>query len=437
MGICCSAAALLTIAAGSATVRLAVQDDYDKVLCYEQFQSARPDITLPNEPPFRLVRAMNLFRFHRRQEALAIIDAALKTVAGPFRHRIPPDERKEIATDLLAFRTCVATRRMPDLATLTVHVWRQEFEDSSPEGRKAPAAGATVLVEGIPAGTTADDGTLTMQVPSGDIHLTAQVPRTHWGEEYISLAAGAYGTVSIGLHDGKEVTEETELVLVEAVDDIIPAWSPSFTLKFVRDGEWVPIVDIERIELLDRHGDLSDHDIEKLFAISAGAIATTDTAPVFASMMGQLDETITVRVHAIDAAGLGHADEVRFRVGQSRLIVTLAAPPSLPALRISGVEVGVSIMGAGIAVQRVSDDTGRFEIESFPHGPVAFHAEVKQDGRYYYGDATMAHFGQRSVALVLRHVSDLVNGVPALELGPPTAERPPAPRRTGGAARER
>jgi hypothetical protein len=437
MGIWFSAAVLLTIATGSARVPFAAQNDYGKVLCHEQFQSAHPDITLLNENPFRLDRAMTLFRFHRRKEALAIIDAAVKTVAGPFGHRIPRNERKKVAAGLLAFRTCVATSRMPDLATLTVHVWRQAFDEASSEGRRAPAAGATVLVEGIPVGTTADDGTWTVQVPSGEIHLTAEVSRTHWGEEYVSLAAGAYGAVSIGLHDGKEVTEDTQLVLLEAVDDIVPAWSPSFTLKFVRDGEWVPMADIERIELLDRHGDLSDHDIDNLFTLSAGAIAATDPAPVFAAMMGQLDETITVRVYAVDGAGLGHADEVSFRVGQSRLVVTLAAPPSNPALRISGVEVGVSIIGAGIAVQRVSDDNGRFEIESFPHGTVAFDAEVTQDGRYYYGDATMAHFGERSVTLVLRHVSDLVNGVPALELGRPTAERPPTPRRSGGAARER
>lgn len=436
MGTCFSAAALLSIAAASATVPLAAQNDYRNVLCHEQFQSAHPDITLPNENPFRLDRAMSLFRFHRRKEALAIIDAAVKTAAGPFGHRIPRNERKKAAAGLLAFRTCVATSRMPDLATLTVQVWRQEFDDSASEGRKAPAAGATILAEGIPVGTTADDGTVTVQVPPGELHVTAEVPRTHWGEEYVSLAAGAYGAVSIGLHDGKEVTADTQLVLLEAVDDIIPAWSPSFTLKFVRDGEWVRIAEIERVELLDRHGDLSDQDIDRLFTISAGAIAASDTAPVFAAMIGQLDETITVRVYAVDAAGLGHADEVRFRVGQSRLVVTLAAPPSNPALRISGVEVGVSIMGAGIAVQRVSDDSGRFEIESFPHGTVAFDAEVKQDGRYYYGDATMAHFGERSVTLVLRHVSDLVNGVPALELGPPTAERPPTPRRSGGAAHE-
>jgi hypothetical protein len=141
-------------------------------------------------------------------------------------------------------------------------------------------------------------------------------------------------------------------------------------------------------------------------------------------------------VSATDADDLGHADHVVFRVGQSGLVVTLAAPPSNPALRIADVEVGVSLIGAGIAVQRVSDAGGRFEIESFPHGTVAFDAEVKQDGRYYYGQATMAHFGQRSVTLVLRHVSDLVNGVPALELGPASAERPPAPRRGGGAVRE-
>jgi hypothetical protein len=280
-------------------------------------------------------------------------------------------------------------------------------------------------------------GSLTVQVPSGEIHLTAQIPRTEWGETYVTLPPGESGTVSIGLHDGKEVTEDSELVLLEAIDDIIPANSPSFTLRFMREGIAVPLADVEMVELRDRNDSWFARDIDKLFLLTDGTLAVTDTTALFRAMAHHFDETITVRVNAVDRDGLGHFGQVRFRVGLSPLVVTLAAPPSNPGLGISDVEVGVSLMGAGIAVQRVSDANGRFEIADFPHGTIAFDAEVKQGGRYYYGQATMSHFGGRSVTLVLRHVSDLVNGVPALELGPATAERAPTPRRSGGASQER
>jgi hypothetical protein len=74
---------------------------------------------------------------------------------------------------------------------------------------------------------------------------------------------------------------------------------------------------------------------------------------------------------------------------------------------------GISLSGAGIAVQGVSDANGRFELESFPSGAVTFHCVVVSDGWYYYGDsATLDHSGPESVTLILRSVEDMKNGVP-------------------------
>jgi hypothetical protein len=108
-----------------------------------------------------------------------------------------------------------------------------------------------------------------------------------------------------------------------------------------------------------------------------------------------------------------HYGRIAFRVGQSPLRVTLATPPSNPDLPLSNVAVGISTLH-GIAIQRVSDAAGRFQIESFPHGTVALECVVQSGGRYYYGDATLRHSGPRAVTLVLRHVDDLKTGVPPL-----------------------
>jgi hypothetical protein len=81
-----------------------------------------PHIALPNGYPFDVVRAVALFRFHRQQEALQELDAGRAIVRGPWRWRIPDDQRKEVASGLDAFRNCLATTEPPGLATLRVRV---------------------------------------------------------------------------------------------------------------------------------------------------------------------------------------------------------------------------------------------------------------------------------------------------------------------------
>ena len=117
-------------------------------------------------------------------------------------------------------------------------------------------------------------------------------------------------------------------------------------------------------------------------------------------------------VHAkASSADEAHDGRFAFRMGQWPLSVTLEAPPSNPALSVSKIEVGISLIGAGIAVQRVSEATGRFEVASFPEGPVALECVAVSGGSHYYGDATLVHTGPRSVTLILRNVEDLKNGV--------------------------
>ena len=111
-----------------------------------------------------------------------------------------------------------------------------------------------------------------------------------------------------------------------------------------------------------------------------------------------------------------HQGTIAFRVGQSPLSVTLAPPPSNPALAVSNIEVGISLIGAGIALQRVSDVKGRLEIESLPHGTIGLECVVVVNGKYYYGDAILVHSGPHSVTLVLRNVDDLKNGVAPLRV---------------------
>lgn len=367
------------------------------------------NLALPNATPFDVRRAMALFRFNRREDALRELDSALKIVSGPWRWRIDAERLKRLKAGLTALRSCVARSEPPAMATLTIEAFLVDPEVG--EHARQPVAGAIVKVEDMPVGRTADDGTLTVRIPSGPIHVTAQLAPTTAGRSDLTVLPGASERFVLQMDPEKEVAEDTTLVLTEAVDDIVPFASPSFTLKFMRGRELAPIVSVGSVNLVDRHENF-ERTLDELFAVADGSIVAKSASKVLESLAAHADQTIALQVDAQDAAGGMHYGLIRFRVGRSKLLVTLAAPPSNPALPVANIEVGVSLIGTGIAVQRVSDAQGRFEIEALPHGTLVFGCESVSRGVYYYCGGTLAYWGEQSITLGLLHVTDLVNGVP-------------------------
>jgi hypothetical protein len=421
--------AFSTLLTGLAAAGLAQsQSDRTSYPCESQLSAAGTgNLALPNGPPFDVHRAMTLFRFNRQKEALKELDSALSIVSGGWRWRVDAERRKQLKTDLTALRSCVARSQPPPMATLTVETFLVDPVDHA----RQPVAGAIVKVEDIPVGRTADDGTLTVGIPSGPIHVTAELAPTTAGRTDLTVLPGASERFALQMDPEKEVGEDTTLVLAEVVDDIVPGTSPSFTLKFMRGDELAPIDSIGSIDLVGRHENF-ERNLDELFAVTDGSIVARSAAKVLESLAAHLEQTIALQVSAEDAEGGMHYGLVRFRVGQSRLLVTLAAPPSNPALPVSNIEVGVSLIGTGIAVQRVSDREGRFEIDALPHGTIALDCETVSGGVYYYCGGTMAHWGDQSVILVPLHVSDLRAGVPPLTLQSNAAAAPHVERRKPG-----
>jgi hypothetical protein len=406
------------------------QSDRTSYPCESQLSAAGTgNLGLPNGTPFDVHRAMTLFRFNRREDALRELDSALKTVSGPWRWRIDAERLKRLKAGLTALRSCVARSEPPAMATLTIETFLIDLEVG--EHARKPVAGATIKIEDMPVGRTEDDGTLTVRSPSGPIHVTAELAPTTWGEEYATVPPGGSERLSLQMDPEKEVSEDTDLVLAEAVDDIIPAASTSFTLKFMQDDRLAPVAGALSVELRDRD-DNFQRSLDELFTISDGAITAISPAKVFDALAGQSGELITLSVYAEDAAEHTHQARVRFRVGQSRLLVTLVPPPSNPALPVANIEVGVSLIGTGIAVQRVSDAQGRFEIEALPHGTLVFGCETVSGGVYYYCGGTMAYFGEQSITLAPLNVTDLVKGVPALTIQPNAPAGPHVERKPKG-----
>jgi hypothetical protein len=190
----------------------------------------------------------------------------------------------------------------------------------------------------------------------------------------------------------------------------------------------VRIQSVEGIELADVPGTAGE-DLTPFFKVIDGVMHATDTAAVYGRIAAhsRIGRPISLVARAIDSEGRAHYGDVPFQIGQFKLTVTLAPPPSNPALRVSNVPVRLSVVGTDVAMTRTSDADGRFDIESLPDATLTFDAHVIASGDHYYADATLTLCADRSVTLLMRNVKDVVAGVSALI--DPTPRCPPVPRR--------
>lgn len=231
--------------------------------------------------------------------------------------------RSVVKDAIVAFQDCLSSGQPPQLATLTVRTFL--LDETAPDSKGQPAGtGVYIRVDGAPIGQTGADGTLTAQVPSGRLTVKAIVPSFSQGEATITMVPGGSGDVSIVLDDGKEVVEDTELVLAELADGVLPSSFTSFTLRFERDEALVAMARIEQIELLSRDGDIVAQ-MAGAFTLSSGAMVAGDVASVRTALQPQ-EETIAIRVLAVDADGFSHSNSIQFRLGLLRLVRVLTPP---------------------------------------------------------------------------------------------------------------
>lgn len=364
----------------------------------------------------KVANAWRMFQDGRRDSSLQELDVALNMLGGQPTKQIPDSTRAEISAALIAFRECLSTGQPPAVATLTIRTFL--LDETQPDQKGEPAgAGVYIRIDGAAIGQTGDDGTLTAQVPAATIFVQAIVPSFSVGQATVTLAPGSSGEVSLVLDDGKQVVENTDLVLQELTDGVVPASFTSFTLRFDRAGTPVALETIDLIELLDRSGDIIA-ELKPLFSLSGGAMSAANLASLSSTLRGQAANPIAIRAQGVDAQGFTHAGTVHFRLGRFRLVGVLTPPPSNPALAVAGIEVRVTLLGTPVVFTRVSDANGRFEVPSVPLGNVGFDSQTARNGLFYYGQGTLFLTADRSVSLVMRNVSDVIAGVPPLGSGP-------------------
>ena len=382
---------------------------------------------LPDSSARGLDTASALSRFHQRDDALAKLDALVALLDGPGGERLEDGPRKALTASIQALRRCAAATEPAPLATISVHVFGEGVD-----GRGGSAAGGGVYldVEGIRVGRTGTDGTLQAVVPSGRIRIRAIEYPSSIGDAEVTLPPGASPPVSIVLADSKEPTEDSELVLEQAPDGILPSDAASLTLTFGQDDAPVSIERVQQIEVsIPPEG--AGESLEELFTVSQGVIRASNAAAVHRRILqhAKIGRLLSLDVSAIDTEGRFHYGVVRFLAGTFKLAVTLAAPPSNPALPVANVPVWVSIVGTEVAVRRTSDANGLFEVDSLPDATVAFRAHTVSSGIHYYANATLTMCADRTVTLALLNVKDLVAGARGLIVGSVPAACPPVPRR--------
>ncbi|HET7699053.1 MAG TPA: IPT/TIG domain-containing protein [Vicinamibacterales bacterium] len=304
----------------------------------------------------------------------------------------------------------------PTTGTLTIRTY--VYDESAPGHQGSPAgADVYVAIDGVPAGRTAADGTLSVDVAPGEKVVTATVPSTSQGNAIATVVAGQTAIATVILTDSGDVAESTPLVVGEVVDGIVPVTSPTFTMSFMRGGTLLPVAKLEQVELINRAGNI-EFELSSMFVLSSGRMVAQDPAWFFVWLPNV--EPAVLRVRALDADGFTHESSVEFSLGQLALNVTVAPPPSNPALAVSNIDVTVSVAGTAIQMQRTTDSQGRITLPLMPYATVSLDAEKQAAGDFYYGEGVMALTEDSSVTLVMRSVTDIRNGVPPLEV-PPSA----------------
>ncbi len=256
-------------------------------------------------------RATVLFRFRRTKEAIRQLDRVHSRLGGKWGDRVPAGVRDETLNAIAGFRGCVSTARPPAFATLTVRTFKEDETKPDYRGRHA-GAGVMVRVEDERVGRTGRDGTLTAQVPSGPILVTAIIPPSQFGYESLTLRAGGAATVSLILQSDAEPGDEIDLDLVEAEDDVLQHTVKSFTLRFTRDGIAVPVTHDEEVKVLTPEGTTASY-LDDLFTIRNGAVVADDVARVLAAL-GAYTAPIILRVTASDKDELVYYGTVAFRI---------------------------------------------------------------------------------------------------------------------------
>jgi len=384
---------------------------------YQSLKEALQDIRIERGIQQKISsKVENAWRMHKMKKnttAIHQLDIAEKMLNTEPTKRLPEDIRNLLLAGIYEFRNCIRNCPGDESASLIIYVFN--LDETAPDFFGQPAGeGVYIRVNGYTVTTTRQDGTALISVPSGTMEVTAVVPSSAIGTATITVAAGETRELRLLLDDGKEVVEDTPLTIDELNEGIIPWDFESFSLRFIKDGDTVPLCYLDEIEIIDPITAQSVF-IEEMFSLDPSGAILIKEADNLRALLLQFDgQPIDIRAQGVDNEGFTHDNTVRIYLGRFNLSIQLTPPPSCPELNVTGIPVQISLLGTDLVFYRTSDANGGIMVEYVPMGNIAINSETFLDGKYYYGQSTLFLDSKRSIILTMRNMSDILNYVPSV-----------------------
>ncbi|MDR2528691.1 MAG: hypothetical protein LBD04_06710 [Synergistaceae bacterium] len=308
-----------------------------------------------------------------------------------------------------------------DTGTLTVRAFVPSYDENGEYhgiNNSAPS-GAIINVNGVECGLTGDDGTLTIRVPAGELEVDARRYPGEWGNDFVTLEPGGHAQVDIVMHEGKEMVENSTLVIDQLRNGVLDRDFDAMTLRFISNsGKPVILTEVAWVELLDPRGG-ADTSVGQLFTLRPDGTLILNDVAAFKKLLSKRSGKILLNVDGYDTDERTHDQTVEFYVGAYKVVGQLVVPPSNPGLSVAGIEISADLMDTGLMFNAVSDASGNFEFPlRLPAGHLDFTSLAVQNGEYYYGEGILIVNGNKLLTVNMRALTDIENGVPAFTAVP-------------------
>lgn len=291
-------------------------------------------------------------------------------------------------------------------------------------------AGTVILVDGVEVGEVDDNGMLTINIAPGQHDIVALLPNELAARTSVTIEAGSDNNVQLILKsESLALVEDYQLALNEAENGVLPDNLDTLTLQITSpDGMPLPLTRVSGITVTQiRPGSSLDETgggvplttpirLDQFFTIADDGLSIIATdidsiRSIFSGFNGQLELSVLA---ANSEQGVSYEDQFAFNFGTLRLEGTLLAPPSMPNLDVSNVEVLVTILGANAQLSTLSGSDGRFIFPSVPAGSIDIQASIENNDNIFFGLGTIFLLQDTSADLTVLGVEDVINGIPPL-----------------------
>ncbi len=352
-----------------------------------------------------------------KKNAVKDLEKALQLLNSKATKQISPQIKEDIRTHIQALIDCISDSPTVNLATLTINTFLPS--DVAADGIAGPGpAGTIIYIDGTEFGVTNGNGSITLTVPARTLTVTAKLFPSNAGETSVTLAPNESRQINMILAEGKEIADDTALVIPQLQNDILDRNFTSLTLRFAdQDDNTVALKTLDYVSLLDPSGGASTFITQMFVLQSDGTLLLTDISGLRNLLLARSGK-ILLEVHGEGVNNRIQNNVAEFFISSFKIVGSIAAPPSNPGLSKSGIFLTGTILNTNLFFNVVTDGNGNFEFPLLPTGNFEFTSETFQNNLFYYGQGTIVLNGNKSLTINMLHTDDLINGVPPFVVTP-------------------